>query len=120
MHPSHPQNYESIRFIILVLKNEMIRMEAEMSAYNSKNFSELSALLSAVKDIGSATVAVLLAEVPELKMLSRCEISALIGGSSKQGFRHNARLPNGIWRVSLLPNNSLYVCPGRDEAQPSN
>ncbi|MEG1247676.1 MAG: hypothetical protein RR184_01590 [Citrobacter sp.] len=45
----------------------MIRMEAEMSAYHSKNFSELSAFLSAVKDIGSATVAVLLAEVPELK-----------------------------------------------------
>lgn len=78
-HPSHPQNHESIRFIISVLKSEMARIETEMSAYISKNFSELSALLSAVKGVGTATVAVLLAEVPELGTLSRREISALIG-----------------------------------------
>ncbi|EBM3803698.1 IS110 family transposase [Salmonella enterica] len=79
LHPSHPQNHESIRFIISVLKSEMARIEAEMSAYISKNFSELSALLSAVKGVGAATVAVLLAEVPELGTLPRREISALIG-----------------------------------------
>lgn len=79
LHPSHPQNHESIRFIISVLKSEMARVEAEMSAYISENFSELSALLSAVKGVGAATVAVLLAEVPELGTLSRREISALIG-----------------------------------------
>lgn len=79
LHPSHPQNHESIRFIISVLKSEMARVEAEMSAYISENFSELSALLSAVKGVGAATVALLLAEVPELGTLSRREISALIG-----------------------------------------
>lgn len=79
LHPSHSQNHESIRFIISVLKSEMARVEAEMSAYISENFSELSALLSAVKGVGAATVAVLLAEVPELGTLSRREISALIG-----------------------------------------
>ena len=35
--------------------------------------------MSAVKGVGAATVAVLLAEVPELGMLSLREISALIG-----------------------------------------
>lgn len=50
-----------------------------MSAYISKNFSELSALLSAVKGVGTTTVAVLLAKVPELGTLSRREISTLIG-----------------------------------------
>ncbi|MCG3099975.1 IS110 family transposase [Enterobacter sp. DRP3] len=79
LHPSHPQNHESIRFIISVLKSEMARIEAEISAYISKNFSEISALLSAVKGVGAATVAVLLAKVPELGTLSRREISALIG-----------------------------------------
>ncbi|WP_367672539.1 IS110 family transposase [Serratia symbiotica] len=79
LHPSHSQNHESIRFIISVLKSEMARVEAEMSAYISGNFSELSALLSAVKGVGAATVALLLAEVPELGTLSRREISALIG-----------------------------------------
>lgn len=36
LHPSHPQNHESIRFIISVLKSEMDRIEAEMSVYMSK------------------------------------------------------------------------------------
>lgn len=31
------------------MKSEMARIEAEMTAYISKNFSELSALLNAVK-----------------------------------------------------------------------
>lgn len=46
-----------------------------------KNFSDLPALLSAsaVKGVGAVTVAELLAEVPELGSLSRCEISVLIG-----------------------------------------
>lgn len=37
--------------------------------------------MSAVKGVDAATVAVLLAEVPELGTLSRCEISALIGSA---------------------------------------
>lgn len=56
----------------------MARIEAEMSAYISKNFSELSAFLSAVKSIGAATFTVLLAEVSKLGTLSRREFSALI------------------------------------------
>lgn len=50
-----------------------------MSIHINSHFSELSDLLSAVKGIGAATVAVLLTEVPELGSVSRCEISALIG-----------------------------------------
>lgn len=79
LHPSHSQNHESIRFIISVLKSELTRINGEMAGYISENFCELSALLSAVKGVGAATVAVLLAEVPELGSLTRREISALIG-----------------------------------------
>lgn len=38
----------------------MARVKAEMLAYISENFSKLSALLSAVKGVGLATVVVLL------------------------------------------------------------
>lgn len=48
----------------------MARIEADMLANIAINFSELSALLSTVKGVGAATVAVLLAEVPELGTLS--------------------------------------------------
>ena len=58
---------------------EMARIEGEMAIHIKDHFSELSDLLSAVKGVGAATVAVLLAEVPEPGSLSRREISALIG-----------------------------------------
>ena len=59
-------------------KGELARMK-EMAIHIKEHFSELSELLNAVKGVGAATVAVLLAEVPELGSLSRREISALIG-----------------------------------------
>ncbi|BBJ65407.1 hypothetical protein GPC19245_44060 (plasmid) [Enterobacter asburiae] len=82
LHPSHPLSYESIRSIISALKSELARIQGEMLIHIKSHFSELSDLLSAVKGVGAATVAVLLTEVPELGSLSRREISALIGGAS--------------------------------------
>lgn len=79
LHPSHPQSYKSIKSIISALKGELARIEGEMAIHIKDHVSELSDLLSAVKGVGAATVAVLLAEVPELGSLSRREISALIG-----------------------------------------
>ena len=79
LHPSHPLSHASIRSIISALKGELARIEGEMAIHIKEHFSELSELLNAVKGVGSATVAVLLAEVPELGSLSRREISALIG-----------------------------------------
>lgn len=79
LHPSNPLSHRSIRSIIKALKDELARIEGEMADHIAKNFSDISALLGAVKGIGAATVAVLLAEVPELGSLSRREISALIG-----------------------------------------
>jgi transposase len=51
----------------------------DMSVSVRTNFSDLSALLRSAKGVGNATVATLIAEVPELGRLSRREISALIG-----------------------------------------
>ncbi|MBK0019546.1 IS110 family transposase [Kosakonia sp. S42] len=79
LYPSHPASHRSIKLIIAALKDELARIEGEMADHISKNFSDLSELLRAVKGVGAATVAVLLAEVPELGSLSRREISALIG-----------------------------------------
>lgn len=116
LHPSHPQNHESIRFIISVLKSEMARIKAEMSAYISKNFSQLSALLSTVKGVGAATVAVLLAEVPELGTLSRREISALIGVAPVNRDSGTMRVRRTVFGGRASVRTTLYVRTGRDEA----
>ncbi|VFS15025.1 Uncharacterised protein [Enterobacter cancerogenus] len=59
LHPSHPQGYESIRSIISALKSELVRIEGEMVIHIKGHFSELYDLLSTVKRVGAATVAML-------------------------------------------------------------
>ena len=81
LHPSQPQSYESIKSIISALKGELARIEDEMAIHIKDHFSELSDLLSAVKGVGAATLAVLLAEVHELGSLSRREIRVLNGAA---------------------------------------
>jgi transposase len=50
-----------------------------MDGHIQTHFADLSTLLNSVKGVGPATIATLIAEVPELGKLSRREISALIG-----------------------------------------
>lgn len=59
LHPSHPQGYESIRSINSALKSELVRIEGEMVIHIKGHFSELYDLLSTVKRVGAATVAML-------------------------------------------------------------
>ena len=76
---THAQTRRSVETIIETLTDELGRVDDDMSGHVRRHFSDLSALLSSAKGVGSATVAALIAEVPELGWLSRREISALIG-----------------------------------------
>lgn len=50
-----------------------------MNNHIRNHFKELSERLSSIKGVGTMTAGTLLAEVPELGLLSRREISALVG-----------------------------------------
>jgi len=69
----------SIQIIIDALTQELDRTDEEMGKFVKDNFADLAALLAGVKGVGKTTVAMLIAEVPELGKLSRQEIAALIG-----------------------------------------
>ncbi|ECD9518226.1 IS110 family transposase [Salmonella enterica] len=79
LHPVHPQSRKSINTIIKALEDELARIDDDMNNHIRSHFKELSERLSSIKGVGAMTVAVLLAEVPELGHLSRREISALVG-----------------------------------------
>ncbi|QTL40742.1 IS110 family transposase [Xenorhabdus budapestensis] len=79
LYPSHPQSRKSIKAIIDALEKELALIDRNMDKHVREHFKALSDLFSSVKGIGAATIATLLAEVPELGKLSRREISALIG-----------------------------------------
>lgn len=75
---THAQTRKSVDAIIEALANELERIDSDMSGHIQAHFADLSALLNSVKGVGPATIATLIAEIPELGRLSRREISALI------------------------------------------
>ncbi|MCD8760156.1 transposase, partial [Escherichia coli] len=78
-------------------------------AHVSLYYSDLSDLLTSFKGVGSATVGVLLGEVPELGKLNRRQISALIGVAP---FNRDSGQMRGRRRISggrSLVRNSLYM-----------
>lgn len=76
---AHPQTRTSINSIIKALTKELERIDKAMNEHIRKHFADLSALLDSVKGVGKATISTLIAEVPELGMLTGRQISALIG-----------------------------------------
>lgn len=75
----HAQTRKSVDTIIGALTKELERIDHDMAEHIRTHFADLSALLNSVKGVGPATIATLIAEVPELGKLSRREISGLIG-----------------------------------------
>jgi transposase len=76
---SHHAARPRIETIMEALKQALDRTEGERQTPINRYPADLARRLSSVTGIGPATVAVLIAEVPELGGLSRREISALVG-----------------------------------------
>jgi transposase len=75
----HAAARPSIKVLIETLRNQIDSLEAELARHIEAHHAELARQLTSVRGIGPATVASLIADVPELGQLSRREISALIG-----------------------------------------
>lgn len=76
---SHSAACKSIEAIINAIKEQIDVVEKDLTSHIDQHHKELSQQLSTVKGVGQATVATLIADVPELGTLSRRQISALIG-----------------------------------------
>lgn len=76
---SHAAARKSIEAIIQAIRAQLDEVEAALAKHIDTHPADLAKRLSSVRGIGPTTTATLIAEVPELKRLSRREISALIG-----------------------------------------
>lgn len=76
---SHAATRPSIETLITAIRAQLNEVEAELARQIETQHADLARLLTSVRGIGPATVATLIADVPELGHLSRREISALIG-----------------------------------------
>lgn len=76
---SHVAARKSIEALIQAIRAQLDGVEAELAKHIETHHADLAQRLSSVRGVGPATVATLIADVPELGRLSRREISALIG-----------------------------------------
>ena len=76
---AHPRAHKSIKAVIKSLETQIRHVEVELAAHLKQHHADVSKLLGEVKGIGAATVATLLAELPELGTLNRRQVGALAG-----------------------------------------
>jgi transposase len=76
---AHPVTRADIELTIRFLKKRLDTAESELAKLVQRDHGELSRLLKSVAGVGPATLATLLAALPEIGQLSRREVSALIG-----------------------------------------
>lgn len=76
---SHQAARKSIEALIQAIRAQLDEVEAELARQIETHHAKLARQLASVRGVGPATVATLIADVPELGKLSRREISALIG-----------------------------------------
>lgn len=76
---AHPSAHKSIKIVIKSLETQIRHIEAALAAHLKLHHADVSKLLGDVKGIGAATVATLMAELPELGTLKSRQVSALAG-----------------------------------------
>jgi len=109
--PAHAQvaARPSIERVIEFLKKELTDSDAEVAAHVQRHHAELAAALSSVPGIGAASVAVLLAELPELGKLDRRRVAALVGVAPLNRDSGQMRGQRSIWGGRADVRRTLYM-----------
>uniref|UniRef100_UPI0037837352 transposase n=1 Tax=Piscinibacter sp. TaxID=1903157 RepID=UPI0037837352 len=83
--------------------------EADVAAHVQRHHAELAAALASVPGIGAASVAVLLAELPELGRLDRRRVAALVGVAPLNRDSGQMRGQRSIWGGRADVRRTLYM-----------
>lgn len=76
---SHRAARKSIEAMIVAIRAQLHEVEGELAKHIDTHMADVAKLLGSVRGIGPATVAALIADVPELGRLTRRQIAALVG-----------------------------------------
>lgn len=109
MRVSHAAARPSIERVIEFLKTELGDSEADVAAHVQRHHAELAAALASVPGIGAASVAVLLAELPELGKLDRRRVAALVGVAPLNRDSGQMRGQRTIWGGRADVRRTLYM-----------
>ena len=106
---AHAAARPSIERVIEFLKQELGDSEAEVATHVQGHHAQLAQALASVPGIGAASVAVLLAELPELGKLDRRRIAALVGVAPLNRDSGQMRGQRCIWGGRADVRRTLYM-----------
>jgi len=109
MRLSHVAARPSIERVVAFLKTELGDSDADVAAHVQRHHAELAAALASVPGIGAASVAVLLAELPELGKLDRRRVAALVGVAPLNRDSGQMRGQRTIWGGRADVRRTLYM-----------
>ena len=106
---SHASARPSIERTIEFLKAQVADLEADSAEHVRAHHATLAQALSSVKGVGPATLATLLAELPELGRLCRRRIAALVGVAPLNRDSGQMRGQRAIWGGRADVRRTLYM-----------
>ena len=106
---AHVAARPSIERVIEFLKKELDDSNADVAAHVQRHHAQLAQALASVPGIGAASVAVLLAELPELGQLGRRRIAALVGVAPLNRDSGQMRGQRSIWGGRADVRRTLYM-----------
>lgn len=109
MRISHAAARPSIERAIEFLKAELLDSDTQVAAHVQSHHAELANALASVPGIGATSVAVLLAELPELGQLDRRRVAALVGVAPLNRDSGQMRGQRSIWGGRAEVRRTLYM-----------
>jgi transposase len=109
MRLAHAAARPSIERTIEFLKKELADSDTDVAEHVQQHHAALAAALTSVPGIGPASVAVLLAELPELGKLDRRRIAALVGVAPLNRDSGKMRGQRVIWGGCHDVRQALYM-----------
>jgi transposase len=109
MRISHAAAKPSIERVIEFLQRELDDSNGDVAKHVQRHHAELAAALQSVPGIGAASVAVLLAQLPELGKLDRRRVAALVGVAPLNRDSGQMRGQRAIWGGRADVRRTLYM-----------
>ena len=106
---AHAVARPSLERHIEFLKSELGDSDGEIAAHVEKHHAQLAKALASAPGIGAGSVAVLLAELPELGKLDRRRIAALVGVAPLNRDSGQMRGQRSIWGGRADVRRTLYM-----------
>src|SRR5262249_45062809 len=106
---SHASARPSLERTIEFLKAQLEDIERQCAAHVGEHHADLAQALGSVKGIGPATLATLVAELPELGTLCRRRIAALVGVAPLNRDSGQMRGKRAIWGGRADVRRALYM-----------